>query len=60
MHEYHCRRDYEFFSAEIPWIKSITNKLGFPVVPKFVDDANQYLEDCGDLQRDAGSTWCWS
>lgn len=45
MHEYHCRRDYEFFSAEIPWIKSISNRLGFPVVPKFVDDANQYLED---------------
>ncbi|KAK5451558.1 hypothetical protein LTS15_007818 [Exophiala xenobiotica] len=45
MHEYHCRRDYEFFSAEIPWIKSVTNKLGFPVVPSFVDDANQYLED---------------
>ncbi|KIW14794.1 hypothetical protein PV08_07579 [Exophiala spinifera] len=45
MHEYHCRRDYEFFSAEMPWIKNLTRRLGFPVVPGFVDEANQYLED---------------
>lgn len=45
MHEYHCRRDYEFFSAEIPWLKSLSRKLGWPVVPQFVDDANMYLEN---------------
>ncbi|KIX04208.1 uncharacterized protein Z518_07762 [Rhinocladiella mackenziei CBS 650.93] len=45
LHNYHCRREYEFFSAEIPWLKSITQKLGFPIVPQFVDDANVLLEN---------------
>ncbi|EXJ82453.1 hypothetical protein A1O3_06266 [Capronia epimyces CBS 606.96] len=45
LHEYHCRRDYEFFSAELPWMKSLSRRLGWPVVPQFVDDANVYLED---------------
>ncbi|EXJ81550.1 hypothetical protein A1O1_07614 [Capronia coronata CBS 617.96] len=45
LHEYHCRRPYEFFSAEIPWLKSLSRKLGWPVVPQFVDDANMYLEN---------------
>ncbi|KEF55058.1 uncharacterized protein A1O9_08711 [Exophiala aquamarina CBS 119918] len=44
MHLYHCRREFEFFSAEMPWIKSLTKKLGFPVVPRFVDEANDLLE----------------
>lgn len=45
MHLYHCRREFEFFSAELPWIKSLTRKLGFPVVPRFVDEANDLLEN---------------
>lgn len=45
MHEYHCRRDYEFFSAEMPWLKSLTRKLGLEIVPQFVDDANASLEE---------------
>ncbi|KIW41129.1 uncharacterized protein PV06_06716 [Exophiala oligosperma] len=68
MHEYHCRRDYEFFSAEMPWIKGITSNLGFPVVPRFVDEANQYLEDWNadmcraaekQLSEAAGATSAW-
>lgn len=45
LHQYHCRRPYEFFSAELPWIKSLTRKLGMHVVPQFVDEANTDLED---------------
>jgi hypothetical protein len=45
MHHYHCRREFEFFSAELPWIRALTRKLGFPVVPEFVDEANLLLEN---------------
>ena len=56
LHLYHCRRDYEFFSAEMPWVKALTRKLGFPVVPQFVDDANVLLENWNaDMCRGAES-----
>lgn len=56
LHLYHCRRDYEFFSAEMPWVKALTRRLGFPVVPQFVDDANVLLEDWNaDMCRGAES-----
>ena len=45
MHLYHCRREFEFFNAELPWVKSLTRRLGFPVVPAFVDEANDLLEN---------------
>ncbi|OAG34796.1 hypothetical protein AYO21_11052 [Fonsecaea monophora] len=45
LHQYHCRRDYEFFSAEAPWLKRLTRGLGLQVVPYFVDEANVLLED---------------
>ncbi|KAJ4523393.1 hypothetical protein HRR83_000040 [Exophiala dermatitidis] len=45
LNDYHCRREYEFFSMEVPWLKSLTRKLGCPVVPQFVDDANVNLEN---------------
>ncbi|KIW25316.1 uncharacterized protein PV07_08503 [Cladophialophora immunda] len=45
LHQYHCRRDYEFFSAEAPWLKRLTRSLGLQVVPYFVDEANVLLED---------------
>lgn len=43
--QYHCRRDYEFFSAEAPWLKKLTRSLGLQTVPYFVDEANVLLED---------------
>jgi hypothetical protein len=45
LHQYHCRRDYEFFSAEAPWLKRLTRRLGLQTVPYFVDQANILLED---------------
>ncbi|KIW62481.1 hypothetical protein PV04_10654 [Phialophora macrospora] len=45
LYQYHCRRDYEFFSAEAPWLKKLTRSLGLQVVPYFVDQANVLLED---------------
>ena len=47
LHQYHCRRDYEFFSAEAPWLKKLTRSFGLQVVPYFVDEANVLLEDWG-------------
>lgn len=45
LHHYHCRRDYEFYSAEMPWLKQLTRSLGLQLVPYFVDEANNILED---------------
>ncbi len=45
LYQYHCRRDYEFFSAEAPWLKKLTRRLGLQTVPYFVDQANILLED---------------
>lgn len=45
MHNYHCRRPYEFYSSEIPWFKPLCRKLGIHLVPKLFDSANDILED---------------
>ena len=45
LHQYHCRRDFEFFSAEAPWLKQLTRSMGLQIVPFYVDQANVLLED---------------
>jgi Cytochrome P450 len=43
--EYHSRRDYEVYSAEVPRLKNWSRVLGkWRLVPEFVDNANTYLE----------------
>ena len=44
LHHYHCRKDYEYYSQEVPGLKALSKKLGCPLVPRFVDDANNQLE----------------
>jgi len=45
LHTYHSRRDYEVYSAEMPWVKPWSRRLGLSIIPKSVDEANQFLED---------------
>ena len=47
LHQYHCRKDYEYYSQEIPNLKAWSKWLGAPLVPKFVDEANDDLEEWG-------------
>jgi cytochrome P450 len=44
MHPYHVRRPYEFYSQEVPHVIRWTKRLGIPVVPRLVDDANDKIE----------------
>lgn len=47
LHVYHSRRPWEFHSSEIPNLTRWCNKLGIPIVPKAVADANDELEVWG-------------
>lgn len=44
LHEYHCRKEYEFYHQEVPWLRDFTKYLGIPLVPKFCEKANDYFE----------------
>ena len=41
---YHSRRDFEFYTAEMPWMNPLCQKLGLPIVPRSLDSANGWLE----------------
>ena len=42
---YHSRHAYTFWPRELPWLTSILEKLGIRLVPRFVDAANQEIEE---------------
>ncbi|KAI9874648.1 MAG: hypothetical protein M1823_007639, partial [Watsoniomyces obsoletus] len=42
---YHSRRPFEFYVAEVPWLKWWCNNLGLSLVPKSLDTANDILQD---------------
>jgi hypothetical protein len=44
LHEYHCRKEYEFYHQEVPWLRDAAKWLGRPLVPKFCEVANDYFE----------------
>lgn len=41
---YQSRRPYEFWQGELPSFTSWTDRLGLPVIPRWVDKANRFLE----------------
>lgn len=45
MHEYHCRKEFEFYHQEIPWLRDLTRWLGVPIVPRYCDVANDYIDE---------------
>lgn len=48
LHEYHSRRDYEFYNAEVPKLRDWSRVFGnWRLIPKFADEANRYLEHWG-------------
>lgn len=44
LHEYHCRKEYEFYHQEVPWLRDAAQWLGMPLVPKFCKAANDHVE----------------
>lgn len=42
---YRRRRPYRFWSSELPGLKSVLNKLGPIIEPKFVQEATNYIEN---------------
>lgn len=47
LHAYQCRKPYEFYHQEVPRLTAIACAIGFPLVPKWCDEANQQMEDWG-------------
>jgi hypothetical protein len=47
LRQYHSRKDYEFHSQEIPRVKAWCKWLGFPLVPKQIEEANDFMEEIG-------------
>lgn len=47
LQQYHIRKEYEFHAQEIPRLKAWCKWLGFPLVPKEIEDANDFIEDMG-------------
>ena len=44
LRRYHSRKEWEYHSQEIPGLTAWSKTLGWPLVPKYVDEANDELE----------------
>lgn len=44
---YQCRKPYEFYHQETPGLVSLSKSLGFRLIPKWSDEANDYMESWG-------------
>jgi hypothetical protein len=44
-YHYHLRRDYEFYVAELPWLKPLCRKFGLSLVPEVLDSANEIIQE---------------
>ncbi|EGE06277.1 cytochrome P450 monooxygenase [Trichophyton equinum CBS 127.97] len=44
---YHSRKEFEFYIQETPELLSWSHKLGFPLIPKWCDGANAFMEKWG-------------
>lgn len=45
LHVYHSRRPYEFYLAELPWLKPLCRRLGLSLIPRSLDGANAMLQE---------------
>lgn len=45
LHVYRSRRPFAFWDAELPTLKTLSRKIGFPIVPAWVAAASHELED---------------
>ena len=57
LHQYHCRKDFEYHKQELPNITKICKAMRIPFVPKYVDEANDELEDWGLRMCDSADAY---
>lgn len=41
---YQCRKEFEFYSQEMPGLAPLSKRIGLPLIPKYSDEANDELE----------------
>ena len=47
LQQYHSRKKFEFHAQEIPRVKAWCKRLGFPLIPKEIAEANDFVEEMG-------------
>ena len=57
LQQYHIRKEYEFHTQEMPRVKSWCKRLGFPLIPKEIEDANDFIEEMGMKMCDSANTY---
>ncbi|OOQ88271.1 putative cytochrome P450 monooxygenase [Penicillium brasilianum] len=61
LHLYLCRKPYEFYHQEMPYLNGWMKCLGLRVIPTFCDEANDVLDSwaldlCGKAEQSVNST----
>ncbi|KAL9103110.1 MAG: hypothetical protein Q9163_001821 [Psora crenata] len=54
---FQSRRPFSFWDSELPLVKTISNKLGFPIVPPWVQEATNFIQDWTLERCRASSNW---
>ncbi|KAJ5788587.1 hypothetical protein N7457_003577 [Penicillium paradoxum] len=44
LHLYMCRKPFEFYAQEVPYLDGWLRRIGLRVIPKYCDDANKMLD----------------
>jgi cytochrome P450 len=45
LHNYQCRKPYEFYYQEVPGLVTFSQAIGLPVIPQWCRDATQVMDD---------------
>ena len=57
LRRYHSRKEFEFHSQEIPRVKAWCKWLGFPLVPREIEEANDFIEQMGMEMCDGANAY---
>ncbi|KAL1970641.1 hypothetical protein VTN77DRAFT_4285 [Rasamsonia byssochlamydoides] len=45
LHNYQCRKPFEFYYQEVPGLVTLTKRLGIPVIPKWCEKAGRVMDE---------------
>lgn len=45
LHNYQCRKPYEFYYQEVPGLVTFSQAIGLPIIPQWCRDATQVMDD---------------
>ena len=57
LQQYHSRKEFEFHSQEIPRLTAWCTRLGFPLVPRAIAEANDFVEEMGMKMCDRANAY---